>query len=205
MPPKQCSPLPEPDKPPLDQGQILWSEGLDIYCRLTGISPSKARASFRKLEQIAGGETLLAVLRDCAGNPPREAFAWIKRACEAKAGAPLVIDNDPTDDWGIQAWCQRLPGVQPTEHPADKRQGKWLWRNFVVDASARLLAEAAALPRSWRGDWSILQECIERGLHPYNDVLPVIQRVTNRGRFDPATMPLAYFNPMLTDQKRGAA
>jgi hypothetical protein len=52
---------------------------------------------------------------------------------------------------------------------------------------------------------SIVAAWIERGLHPHNDILPVIQRVTNSGRFDPSSMPLAYFNPMLGETKKGAA
>lgn len=204
--PAQASLLPEPDKPPPTPGQILWTDGLDIYCRLTDSVPAKIRPAFRKLEQIAGGEALMEVLRDCEKNPPRNAYSWIKSACEARAKTAkvrLVIDNDPLDFFGIQAFCRELPGVTPTEHPVDKRNGKWMWRDYVIDRALRNVMEATGLPDSWRGDLSIVTAWIEAGLRPSHDIVPVIKRVVNAGRFD-ASKPLAYFNPMLAGE-RGAA
>jgi hypothetical protein len=207
--PTQASLLPEPPKPPPTTGQLLWSEGLDTFCRLTGGSPSKARPAFRKLELIAGPEALLDVLRDCAENPPRQAFSWITKACEERAkkaaGPRLVFSQeiDPMDDWGVQAFCQSLPGVKPTEHPMDKPHGKWFWNNLIIDNCLRKIMAATGLPGSWRGDMSIILSWLESGLSASNDIVPAIQRVVNAGRFD-ANKPLAYFNPMLTSTK-GAA
>lgn len=201
--PVQASLLPEPDKPPPTSGQILWTEGLDIYCRLTKSTPEKIRPAFRKLAEIAGPEAMMEVLRDCDKDPPRNAYSWIRNACEARAKSAkvrLVIDNDPLDFYGIQKFLKEsVPGIKPTEHPKDQANGKWLWGSYVIDHSLRSVMEATGLPTSWRGDLSIVMSWIESGLHPSRDIAPVIKRVVNSGRFD-STKPLAYFNPMLTEK-----
>jgi hypothetical protein len=105
-----------------------------------------------KLQREAGDdELLLSIIADAGAKPPREPVSWLKAQIQAKAKAPprLVVNNDPDDRWGIQAWCAALPGVKPSD-PEDRGIGRWELGGKIIDAYATRICEAARLSARWR-------------------------------------------------------
>lgn len=182
----QASLLDEPDVPPTIE-KMLWSEGLAIYARLSKRPPSSCRSQLGDLAKIAGPEVLLEVLRNHRDKPAKDsAYAWVKSCCEVRKNqAPrLVVDNDPNDAWGIDAWCRSLPGVVPTSSDTERAIGKWVIHGRVIDAFAKSIAKAAMLPGSWRGDWSAL-EGWARDKIKTNDAIAAVRSRVEWGDYDP--------------------
>lgn len=173
-------PAPKPEPTPLD---ILYAAGLPILVKLTGKSADDIRPHLGGLAKIAGPEIVLATLQDCENAPPKGSiYAWIRRCCEAEAkrrGVRLVVDNDPNDHWGIEAWCRSLPGVLPTETDEHRKVGKWLYSGAIVDGLARRIAEITQLPPTWRGDWTLLGEWLAAG-HEIDAILEIVAEIAGR-------------------------
>lgn len=180
---------------PLTPYQRLKEEGFPLLAKILGLNleDQPARTRVGKLlnrfhnEAAHDDETLLEIIRDTAGNPPRQPESWITAQIKAKCRKPrLVVSNDPNDLWGIQAWCKTIPGVKPTTDPLDQRAGNWLLGTHIIDRVARNIAQAAGFPTNWRGDWSPLLDWLQAGLDPRRDIVPTVERLS--GIFtEPAT------------------
>lgn len=181
--PAQTSFLPPVPKPPPTPLDVLYAAGLPILVKLTGKSADHIRPHLGGLAKIAGPEIVLATLQDCENAPPKgSVYAWVRKCCEAEAkrrGVRLVVDNDPNDPWGVDAWCRSLPGLLPTETDEHRKAGKWLYSGAIVDGLARRIAEIIQVPPTWHGEWTLLGEWLAAG-HDSSAILEVVTEITGR-------------------------
>lgn len=182
-------PDPEPTSPPATRQEEtvpVWSEGLGILADVLGRPAQKARPLLGKMRQSVRNDDvrLLSVLLRCKEERPANPESWIFD--RLKERAKIVVDNDPNDSWGIQAWCVASK-FSPTTHKMDQQFGKWLAPDgrFVIDRVAADVAETARLPRSWRGDWNVLLEWLNAGLKPVDHIYPAISRIAGIPSYAP--------------------
>jgi uncharacterized protein YdaU (DUF1376 family) len=165
---------------PPDPGDILRSTGPGLLAGLMKLSldlkgdRGKVWALFNSLRTEAADDAiLLSILTDTAREPPRNPVSWIKGQIVAKQktaglkGPTLFVDNsppDPTDNWGIKAFCNGLVKAGRAKVEDVDGQPKCRVPGAYVNDLARTVAEKARLHRSWRGDWSALVEWLEAGI-----------------------------------------
>lgn len=86
------------------------------------------------------------------------------------------VDPDPSDLWGITAFCTAHTEIKPSE-PEDRPNGLWAYKNSLFDRVARLVARAAGFQLSRAIDWSPLMSWIDLGLSPTVQIVPTIERM----------------------------
>lgn len=152
-------------------------------------------------------EVILAALRASLAlpEPPDSPIPWLKTQIRQATAKPrLVVNNDPNDAWGIQAWCSTLQGIAPTQSETERASGKWIWNGMIIDAYAEAVAKAAMLPKSWRGSWAALGGWALDGI-PLRDVRPIIASRTERESYDPSQIQsIAFFDGAVRGGKRAA-
>lgn len=113
--------------------------------------------------------------------------------------------NDPNDHWGIQSWCASLRETAGAVIEEKDGKQRTAYGDWYIDGVAKLVAEAAKLPASWRGDWTPLQRWLDAGFSK-SDILTGVKEVASWRAYEPSGS-LMRFDTTLRRGKgqRGAA
>ncbi len=192
--------------------EAIMSEGASILARLLDkplAIPENRGFVFRLLNNLrtAAGhdDLLLSIIHDAAAKPPREPISWIQGRIKSRrgggpAGSPtLLVDNDPTDLWGIRAWCRDLLAQGDAVREDEHGKPMCVAHGWQVNVLARSVATAAQLPSSWRGDWSPLLGWLAAGLSGTLIVDSIKSRASRVGYEAPDS--LRFFDVLFRDRK----
>lgn len=138
----------------LDPGKALFGEGLETLARLAGKPADKVRGFLGKCRNAMKDDAgLLELIRTAERELIVDPLAWLTATVKCRSGPPLLAAID--DPWGIRAWSSRQADAKLE---TDARTGKQVLaiNGYLIEASADVVAEAAGLPESWRGNWDAL-------------------------------------------------
>jgi hypothetical protein len=195
-------PLGKPARPEHPNAQALFSEGLRILNEVhqtigKNVTEPQLRTVLGKLRKEAREDDarLLDLLRE--SRDKAEPIAWVMGALAAKEAPRVIVNNDPNDRWGIQAWCERRQ-FAPTTDESDRKLGKWIAKlgkcNPIIDNVAKRLAEGARFPSSFVPDWDVLADWIASGI-PHANIVTTIARAASQEGYDSKSIrSLRYFN-----------
>lgn len=186
LPPDPPPPSPEPAP---TAKQRLWSEGLPLLAGFASLNQKRDRpklgAMMGEMDRLVQGdhERLLGILRDTKAKAPLDPMSWVWGCVRGHDKPRVVVNNDPSDAWGIKAWCAALPDAKPAETENDRRIGKWILGGLIIDGMAKTCAKSAYLPETWRGDWSALAGWARDRIREAA-IVEGIQRVVDRDSYD---------------------
>ena len=194
-----------------DQGPTarLYAEGLPVLATLLGKALPEQRgpvaALLGKLRKEAGDDAaLMAVLLDAKAKRPADPVSWLHAAVRARRGSggpALALDNTAAaDPWGIAGWCATVPGVSAPD-AEDAGRGRFLLGGALLDVAARVICEAAGLPRAWRGRLDAVAGWLNDGISS-GDAAEAIARVAARPGYDPtAVRSLGLFDGAVRERR----
>jgi len=156
----------------LDPGKALFGEGLETLARLAGKPADKVRGFLGKCRNAMKDDAgLLELIRTAERELIVDPLAWLTATVKCRSGPPLLAAID--DPWGIRAWSSRQADAKLE---TDARTGKQVLaiNGYLIEASADVVAEAAGLPESWRGNWDALGGWMRADIELTAEVLAAI-------------------------------
>ena len=121
-------------------------------------------------------------------NPTTPLTSKKQRQKQKQEAAKPRRNRKPSCNDEPEAWSGIADRLDTDTEGTHAMVGDW-----QIDVLAALIADAARLPRDWRGDYDRLAEWLRAGLSPHDVILPAIKRVAARPNYV-APRSLRYFD-----------
>jgi len=160
--PNAAVPPPRPERKPkatkpIPVGDAAFEQFWRAYPRKVG--KGHALKAWRTAVKKAPADVILAGLQR-AVFPVRtqyvpHASTWLNGERWADGTPTAADESQAADDWGVNAWLKRQPDAQPGEDLETHEQVPCI-NGWVVHRSVEMIASAARLPETWRGNLDAL-------------------------------------------------
>lgn len=182
-------PKPKTATDPNDPKTILWREGRDILSSLTRKPVKEVGSLIGTLVDDAkspGGTVdhamVLDIVRQADAQRPDNPFPWIRAAIKARLTPTLFANSGgPLDPYGIKAWTARRSDVKPATDDRTKQKMPAI-NGYFPEVWAEMIADAAGLPETWRGNWDALGDWMNADVGLTPAVLSAISDQARRMR-----------------------
>ena len=191
---------------PEDGAPTLFGDGLAALAHMAGKQPDAMRAALGLLRKDAKDDGMLFdLIREAEHQSVVDPIPWMKAAIKARKSATLTLFTvpDEPDPCGIRAWIARRTD---TEIGIVNGIPVACIGNYSAETVACVVADAAGLPETWRGNWDALADWMRDNIAMQGAQIAAIRGQAGRMRSQGQTIgSMAVFDNAVRTAARSAS